>query len=69
LGPRSREPGLNHFQKAKDADFFGGAGDRRGEVAGTGAGADAGQHRVELEGYGYRWFRIGGLDYILQRSK
>ena len=28
-----------------------------------------GQHRVELEGYGYRWFRIGGLDYILQRSK
>jgi len=28
-----------------------------------------GQHRVELEGYGYRWYRVGGLHYILQRSK
>jgi len=28
-----------------------------------------GQHRVELEGYGYRWFRVGGLDYILRRSR
>jgi maltose alpha-D-glucosyltransferase / alpha-amylase len=28
-----------------------------------------GQHRVELEGYGYRWFRVGGLDYILKRAK
>jgi maltose alpha-D-glucosyltransferase / alpha-amylase len=28
-----------------------------------------GQHRVELEGYGYRWFRVGGLDYILKRSR
>jgi maltose alpha-D-glucosyltransferase / alpha-amylase len=28
-----------------------------------------GQHQVKLEGYGYRWYRIGGLDYILRRSK
>ncbi|MGZ3445440.1 MAG: hypothetical protein ACXWLG_07920 [Myxococcaceae bacterium] len=28
-----------------------------------------GQHRVDLEGYGYRWYRVGGLDYILRRSK
>jgi maltose alpha-D-glucosyltransferase/alpha-amylase len=21
-----------------------------------------------LEGYGYRWYRIGGLDYLLKRS-
>ncbi|HVP62223.1 MAG TPA: hypothetical protein VMT11_16805 [Myxococcaceae bacterium] len=28
-----------------------------------------GQHRVELEGYGYRWYRVGGLDYILRRSR
>jgi maltose alpha-D-glucosyltransferase/alpha-amylase len=28
-----------------------------------------GQHRVELEGYGYRWYRVGGLDYILKRSR
>ena len=28
-----------------------------------------GRHRVEIEGYGYRWFRVGGLDYILRRSR
>src|SRR5262249_46260478 len=28
-----------------------------------------GQHRIVLEGYGYRWFRVGGLDYILKRQK
>jgi maltose alpha-D-glucosyltransferase/alpha-amylase len=21
-----------------------------------------------LEGYGYRWYRVGGLDYLLKRS-
>ena len=35
----------------------------------TTRGADGrGPHRVELEGYGYRWYRVGGLDYILNRS-
>jgi maltose alpha-D-glucosyltransferase / alpha-amylase len=27
-----------------------------------------GKHRVLLEAYGYRWFRVGGLDYLLKRS-
>ena len=27
-----------------------------------------GRHRILLEPYGYRWFRIGGLDYLLKRS-
>src|SRR5689334_16734345 len=27
-----------------------------------------GKHRVCLEGYGYRWFRVGGLDYLLKRQ-
>jgi maltose alpha-D-glucosyltransferase/alpha-amylase len=27
-----------------------------------------GRHVVALEGYGYRWYRIGGLDYLLQRA-
>ncbi|GLR83977.1 alpha-amylase family protein [Bradyrhizobium iriomotense] len=27
-----------------------------------------GQHRVVLEPYGYRWYRVGGLDYLLKRS-
>jgi len=26
------------------------------------------RHRLMLEGYGYRWFRAGGLDYLLKRS-
>jgi maltose alpha-D-glucosyltransferase/alpha-amylase len=31
------------------------------------ANAD-GKHRVLLEAYGYRWYRVGGLDYLLVRS-
>jgi maltose alpha-D-glucosyltransferase/alpha-amylase len=27
-----------------------------------------GKHRVSFEPYGYRWFRVGGLDYLLRRS-
>jgi maltose alpha-D-glucosyltransferase / alpha-amylase len=26
------------------------------------------RHRVVLEPYGYRWYRVGGLDYLLKRS-
>jgi maltose alpha-D-glucosyltransferase/alpha-amylase len=29
---------------------------------------EKGQHCIMLEPYGYRWFRVGGLDYILKRS-
>ena len=29
---------------------------------------EKGQHRVFLEPYGYRWYRVGGLDYLLKRS-
>ncbi len=28
-----------------------------------------GTHRISLEGYGYRWYRIGGLNHILHREK
>jgi maltose alpha-D-glucosyltransferase/alpha-amylase len=27
------------------------------------------KHRLVIEGYGYRWYRIGGLDYLLRRSE
>ena len=27
-----------------------------------------GAHRLILEAYGYRWYRVGGLDYLLKRS-
>jgi maltose alpha-D-glucosyltransferase/alpha-amylase len=28
----------------------------------------SGKHRIMLEGYGYRWYPIGGLDYLLRRT-
>ena len=28
----------------------------------------SGRHRLLLEAYGYRWYRVGGLDYLLKRS-
>jgi maltose alpha-D-glucosyltransferase / alpha-amylase len=31
------------------------------------AGED-GKHRFVIEGYGYRWYRVGGLDYLLRRN-
>ena len=32
------------------------------------AGED-GRHHLLLEAYGYRWYRVGGLDYLLKRSE
>jgi maltose alpha-D-glucosyltransferase/alpha-amylase len=29
---------------------------------------DSGKHCILLEPYGYRWYRAGGLDYLLKRS-
>ena len=29
----------------------------------------SGDHRVLLEPYGYRWYRVGGLDYVLKRGE
>lgn len=29
---------------------------------------ERGRHRLMLEAYAYRWFRVGGLDYLLKRS-
>jgi maltose alpha-D-glucosyltransferase / alpha-amylase len=28
-----------------------------------------GKHRVCLDAYGYRWYRVGGLDYLLKRRE
>ncbi|MBV9076703.1 MAG: alpha-glucosidase C-terminal domain-containing protein [Methylobacteriaceae bacterium] len=30
---------------------------------------ERGRHTLLLEAYGYRWYRIGGLDYLLRRSE
>jgi maltose alpha-D-glucosyltransferase/alpha-amylase len=32
------------------------------------AGED-GLHRLVLEAYAYRWYRVGGLDYLLKRTE
>ena len=29
----------------------------------------SGNHSILLEPYGYRWLRMGGLDYLLKRSE
>jgi maltose alpha-D-glucosyltransferase/alpha-amylase len=29
---------------------------------------ERGRHTLLLEAYGYRWYRVGGLDYLLKRS-
>jgi maltose alpha-D-glucosyltransferase/alpha-amylase len=31
--------------------------------------ADDMKHHVLLEAYGYRWYRVGGLDYLLMRDE
>ena len=31
--------------------------------------AEGGVHRIVLGAYGYRWYRVGGLNYALQRQK
>ena len=31
--------------------------------------AERGTHRMALDAYGYRWFRVGGLNYALQRAR
>ncbi|MEA2833321.1 MAG: maltose alpha-D-glucosyltransferase / alpha-amylase [Methylobacteriaceae bacterium] len=30
---------------------------------------DNGKHKLVIEGYGYRWYRAGGLDYLLRRTE
>ncbi|HWE74590.1 MAG TPA: alpha-amylase family protein, partial [Stellaceae bacterium] len=30
--------------------------------------SSSGRHKLLIEGYGYRWYRVGGLDYLLKRS-
>jgi maltose alpha-D-glucosyltransferase / alpha-amylase len=29
---------------------------------------DTGKHRIFMEAYGYHWYRVGGLDYLLKQS-
>jgi maltose alpha-D-glucosyltransferase/alpha-amylase len=33
------------------------------------AADETGTHRIALEAYGYRWYRVGGLSHVLRREK
>jgi len=58
----------------REVAFATGLPDREGRVLvnlltedHSNAGKD-GQHHLLLEAFGYRWYRVGGLDYLLKRS-
>jgi maltose alpha-D-glucosyltransferase/alpha-amylase len=56
-------------------EFAAGVDGERGEqlvnllTADHSRAADNGKHCVNLEGFGYRWYRVGGLDYLLKRTE
>jgi maltose alpha-D-glucosyltransferase/alpha-amylase len=41
-------------------------GNSKGSAKGAAAAV---AHRISLEPYGYRWYRAGGLDYLLNRRE
>jgi maltose alpha-D-glucosyltransferase/alpha-amylase len=59
----------------REVSFMTGPGRRPGEMLVNLLSDDhsqankAGTHTVVLEPYGYRWYRLGGLDYLLKRSE
>jgi maltose alpha-D-glucosyltransferase / alpha-amylase len=59
----------------REIGFKSGSGRSPGEwlvnlLSGDHSQADsAGKHQVLMEPYGYRWYRLGGLDYLLKRSE
>ncbi|MCD0423187.1 alpha-amylase family protein [Rubrivivax sp. JA1024] len=47
-----------------------GAGDNLIDLLGDNhSHAARGRHKLLIEGSGYRWFRVGGLDYLLRRTE
>ena len=65
---------VHNFDAKPRSAIFGG-GDERGRrlvnlLTHDHSQADgAGRHRVELEPFGYRWYRVGGLDDVLIRQR
>jgi maltose alpha-D-glucosyltransferase/alpha-amylase len=65
---------LHNFHE-KPCSIFIDPGDNAGSkltnlLPGEHSSADAnGKHNIVLEGYGYRWYRLGGLGHILRREK
>ena len=65
----------NFASEPREVEFASGLKEERGctliNLLGTDhSKADAkAKHCVCLEGYGYRWYRVGGLDYLLNRTE
>ena len=62
---------LNEKQKSFTIDAGGPGGDRLTNLVGdehSYAGPNE-KHKIVLAGYGYCWYRVGGLGHILRREK
>jgi maltose alpha-D-glucosyltransferase/alpha-amylase len=57
-----------------EVEFSAGLGDK-GETlidiadGGNSEANETGKHRLLFDAYGYRWYRVGGLDYLLNRRE
>lgn len=62
----------NFHDKPVEITFDAGVGDDGHTLIdiadGTNSQANGGKHHMVMEPYGYRWYRAGGLDYLLKRS-
>ncbi|MGJ4949517.1 alpha-amylase family protein [Bradyrhizobium sp. HKCCYLS20291] len=61
----------NLDEKPREITFDAGLSDDTGKLLINLLSEDAddrGRHTMVLEPYGYRWYRVGGLDYLLRRS-
>jgi maltose alpha-D-glucosyltransferase/alpha-amylase len=64
----------NLDQKPREASFSVGLSDDEGEHLISllwedhSEANDLGKHTLMLEAYGYGWYRVGGLDYLLKRT-
>ena len=64
----------NFADDPREIRFFAGLKDGHGDLlvnllTADHSRAEKGKHCVVLEPYGYRWYRVGGLDYLLKRSE
>jgi maltose alpha-D-glucosyltransferase/alpha-amylase len=63
----------NLYDKPVEIAFDTGLGERGNQLIDIAGDSDSradedGKHHLVLEPYGYRWYRAGGLDYLLKRS-
>jgi maltose alpha-D-glucosyltransferase/alpha-amylase len=64
----------NFDEKPREVSFATGLSDEAGKLLVNllaedhSHAGDDGKHRLMLEAYGYRWYRVGGLDYLLKRT-